>query len=97
MATIKDVAKLAGVGLGTASRAISGRGSVSDKTLAKVNAAVEALRFRPSNVARALSSKTLGMIGVYVPDFAGIFYGPILQTVDGPVTVKRWSEICTLA
>lgn len=83
MATIKDVAKLAGVGLGTASRAISGRGPVSDKALAKVNAAVEALRFRPSNVARALSSKTLGMIGIYVPDFSGIFYGPILQTIDG--------------
>jgi LacI family transcriptional regulator len=82
MATIKDVARLAGVGLGTASRAISGRGPVSEKALAKVNEAVAALQFRPSNVARALSSKTLGMIGVYVPDFSGTFYGPILQTVD---------------
>jgi LacI family transcriptional regulator len=82
MATIKDVARLAGVGLGTASRAISGRGPVSEKALAKVNDAVAALDFRPSNVARALSTKTLGMIGVYVPDFSGTFYGPILQTVD---------------
>ena len=82
MATIKDVAKLAGVGLGTASRAISGRGPVSEKALAKVNDAVAALDFRPSNIARALSTKTLGMIGVYVPDFSGTFYGPILQTVD---------------
>ena len=90
MATIKDVARLAGVGLGTASRAISGRGPVSDKALAKVNEAVAALEFRPSNVARALSSKTLGMIGVYVPDFSGTFYGPILQTVDGELrTVDR--------
>ena len=83
MATIKDVARLAGVGLGTASRAISGRGPVSKKTLAKVNAAVAALQFRPSNIARALASKTLGMIGVYVPDFSGTFFGQILQTVDG--------------
>ena len=82
MATIKDVARLAGVGLGTASRAISGRGPVSEKALAKVNEAVAALDFRPSNVARALSSKTLGMIGVYVPEFSGTFYGRILQTVD---------------
>ncbi len=82
MATIKDVARLAGVGLGTASRAISGRGPVSEKALAKVNEAVAALQFRPSNVARALSSKTLGMIGVYVPDFSGTFYGEILLTVD---------------
>jgi len=83
MATIKDVARLAGVGLGTASRAISGRGPVSEKALAKVNEAVAALRFRPSNIARALASKTLGMIGIYVPDFSGTFYGQILQTIDG--------------
>ncbi len=82
MATIKDVARLAGVGLGTASRAISGRGSVSAQALAKVNEAVATLAFRPSNVARALSLKTLGMIGIYVPDFGGNFYGPIMQTVD---------------
>jgi len=83
MATIKDVARLAGVGLGTASRAISGRGPVSEKALAKVNEAVAALQFRPSNIARALASKTLGMIGIYVPDFSGTFYGQILQTIDG--------------
>lgn len=73
---------MAGVGLGTASRAISGRGPVSQKALARVNEAVAALDFRPSNVARALASKTLGMIGVYVPNFSGPFYGPILHTVD---------------
>jgi LacI family transcriptional regulator len=82
MATIKDVARLAGVGLGTASRAISGRGSVSAAAQLKVAKAVDALDFRPSNVARALSMKTLGMIGIYVPEFSGTFYGPILHTVD---------------
>ncbi len=82
MATIKDVAKLAGVGIGTASRAISGNGSVSADALARVTEAVAALNFRPSNAARALSTKTAGMIGIYVPDFSGDFYGPILHTVD---------------
>ncbi len=83
MATIKDVARLAGVGLGTASRAISGRGPVSAQTLARVNEAIAALEFRPSNIARALSTKTLGMVGIYVPDFSGTFYGLILQAIDG--------------
>ena len=95
MATIKDVARLAGVGLGTASRAISGRGPVSDKALAKVNEAVATLQFRPSNVARALSSKTLGMIGVYVPDFSGTFYGPILQTVDAELRAVGHHMVAT--
>lgn len=82
MATLADVARRAGVGLGTASRAISGRGSVAPGTLARVQAAAEELQFKPSKVARALSRRTSDMIGVYVPNFSGDFYGPILQTVD---------------
>lgn len=82
MATIKDVARLAGVGVGTASRALSGKGSVSADALARVNAAVAELSFSPSTVARALASKSAGMLGVYLPDFSGSFYGPILQTLD---------------
>ena len=69
MATIKDVARLAGVGVGTASRAISGRGAVAPDTLRKIQAAVQSLNFRPSNVARALSLKRTGMLGVYVRHF----------------------------
>lgn len=82
MATIKDVAKLAGVGLGTASRAISGRGAIAPDTLARVQEAARTLGFRPSNIARALSLKSLGMIGVYVPAFDGAFYGSILTAID---------------
>jgi LacI family transcriptional regulator len=82
MATIRDVAKLAGVGVGTASRAISGRGAIALDTLARVQQAVQELGFRPSNVARALSLKSLGMIGVYVPVFEGTFYAPILAAID---------------
>ena len=40
MATIIDVAKLAGVGIGSVSRVINGKESVSDKTKLKVNKAI---------------------------------------------------------
>lgn len=83
MATIKDVARLAGVGVGTASRAISGNGAVSEQALAKVQAAVRQLSFKPSSAARALSLRQSGMIGVFVPVFEGSFYSPILQCIDG--------------
>ena len=81
MATIKDVARLAGVGLGTASRVVSGKGSVSQATLEKVRKAIEELDFRPSHAARSLLSGTSQMIGVYIPYLSGTFYTPILQTV----------------
>ena len=81
MATIKDVARLAGVGLGTASRVVSGKGSVSKATLEKVRKAIEELDFRPSHAARSLLSGSSQMIGVYIPYLSGTFYTPILQTV----------------
>jgi LacI family transcriptional regulator len=82
VATIKDVARLAGVGLGTASRVVTGRGSVSAKTLARVNKAIEQLDFRPSHAARSLLSGTTQMIGVYIPVLKGTFYTPILQAIN---------------
>ena len=82
MATIKDVAKLAGVGLGTASRVVSGRGSVSPATLERVKKAIDELGFRPSHAARALLSGSSRMIGVYIPVLSGTFYTPILQIID---------------
>src|SRR4051812_25564017 len=82
VATIKDVARLAGVGLGTASRVVSGKGSVSPATLAKVRAAIEELGFRPSHAARSLLSGSSRMIGVYIPALSGTFYTPILQIID---------------
>ena len=89
MATIKDVALLAGVGLGTASRAISGHGAISAKTLARVQLAVASLNFKPSRVARALSSRSLGLVGVYVPTFEGTYFAPILQAIDGELRLKN--------
>jgi LacI family transcriptional regulator len=82
VATIKDVAKLAGVGLGTASRVVSGKGSVSPATLEKVKKAIDQLGFRPSHAARALLSGSSRMIGVYIPVLSGTFYTPILQIID---------------
>jgi LacI family transcriptional regulator len=82
MATIKDVALLAKVGVGTASRAISGKGAVSADALARVRQAVHALEFKPSRTARALASKSLGMVGVYVPTFEGTYFAPILQAIE---------------
>jgi LacI family transcriptional regulator len=81
VATIKDVARLAGVGLGTASRVVSGKGSVSQATLEKVRKAIDELEFRPSHAARSLLSGSSQMIGVYIPYLSGTFYTPILQSI----------------
>ena len=82
MATIRDVARLAGVGVGTASRVISGNGSVAKATVVRVRKAIEELNFRPSHAARTLLSGSSQMIGVFIPMLRGTFYPPLLQAID---------------
>jgi LacI family transcriptional regulator len=82
VATLKDVAELAGVGLSTASRAISGKGPVSAEAAARVKAAIAELNFRPSSIGRAMATQQLGIIGLFVPTFFGSYYGTILKQTD---------------
>ena len=69
-ATIKDVASLAGCGVGTASRVLNKSGPTSNDMKKRVLMAVKELRFEFSEVGRSLqSSKTL-TIGCVVPSVA---------------------------
>ncbi|MCY0885351.1 MAG: LacI family DNA-binding transcriptional regulator, partial [Firmicutes bacterium] len=68
MATIKDVARKAGVGVGTVSRVLNGTGPVSPETRRAVLAAVEALGYMPSTTARAMVTKRTQTVGVLLPD-----------------------------
>ncbi len=83
MTTIKDVARLAGVGLGTASRALSGHGSVAPATRQRVEQAVQALHFEPRRGPRRRLAKSMDVIGIYVPSFTGNFYAPLMESVQG--------------
>ena len=57
MAGIKDVAKLAGVGVGTVSRMINESGYVSIDTRAKIESAMKELNYTPNELARNLYYK----------------------------------------
>lgn len=67
--TIRDVAKYAGVGVGTVSRVINDSPAVSEETRNKVLSAIEALDYAPNPMARRLSlGKTL-TVAVIAPFF----------------------------
>ena len=51
-ATLKDVARLSGVSLATASRAINNRGEVNPETRARVLQVAEQIGYVPSSLAR---------------------------------------------
>ncbi|NIJ04438.1 substrate-binding domain-containing protein [Frigoribacterium faeni] len=74
MATLFDVAAVAGVSHQTVSRVVNGDPTVRPATKAKVDAAVEKLSYRPSLTARALASRKTRSIGLISTGFP--FYGP---------------------
>jgi LacI family transcriptional regulator len=67
--TIAKVAAQAGVGVGTVSRVLNGSPSVSEETRQRVLEAIAALDYRPSAVARALSTGRTNAVGVVAPFF----------------------------
>ena len=66
MATIRDVAKLAGVAVSTVSKVINKYPNVSEETAARVNKAIDELGFTPNMVAASLSSKQSGRIALII-------------------------------
>jgi DNA-binding LacI/PurR family transcriptional regulator len=67
--TIRDVARLAGVGKTTVSDALQGRGRIAPETRERVLAAVEQLGYRAHLGARDLTRQRSEVIGVVVGDF----------------------------
>lgn len=82
MATIKDVAELAGVGLGTASRVINRRGSVSESARKRVLDAIDALGYVPDARARAMITKRSYTLGVILPDFTNPFFPGLARGIE---------------
>src|SRR5674476_429788 len=72
-----DVARLAGVSQKTVSRVINNAPNVRANVRERVNAAIEALGYRPNSAARALVTKRTRVIGIITPGTA--LYGPSAQ------------------
>ena len=77
--TLADVAEYAGVSASTASRALNGRGELSDETRAAVIEAAGVLQFEPSLLARSLRTRTTMTVGFVVPDVSSPFYASALK------------------
>ncbi|NUT91039.1 MAG: LacI family DNA-binding transcriptional regulator [Saccharothrix sp.] len=81
MATMAEVAALAGVTKQTVSNVVSGK-KVRPETLAKVNAAIAELGYKPNLVARSLRTGTTSTVGLFVPSVANAFYSEVVEEVE---------------
>lgn len=81
-ATIAGVAKLAGVSTATVSRVLTGVSPVSESTRTRVNAAVEKLNYRPSELTRAVFAGRSNTIGVLLADMRNPYYIDLVHGVS---------------
>lgn len=79
---LKDVAELAGVSIGSASRALAVPHLVKPATLAKVSAAVQKLGYVRDGAARALASRRTHSIGAIFPTFHNPAYSEAVQALQ---------------
>lgn len=82
MATIKDVAKYAGVSTTTVSHVINKTRFVAEDTTKAVWAAVQALNYSPSAVARSLKVNTTKSIGMIITTSEAPFFAEIVLAVE---------------
>jgi LacI family transcriptional regulator len=80
--TMKDVAARAGVGLKTVSRVVNEEPGVTEDTISRVQAAIEALGFRRNDSARLLRKGRTASIGLVLEDLADPFYSPLSRAVE---------------
>ena len=81
--TISDVAEAAGVSKSTVSRVLSGNYThMRAATRERVEQAILELKFRPSSVARSLTSKRTYTVGVIVSDVGNPFYPDVIRAVE---------------
>jgi LacI family transcriptional regulator len=88
---LSDVAKLAGVSLGSASRAMSHPDAVKPKTLNAVRAAAAALHYIPDESGRALASRRTLSIGVVLPTINNPIFGAFVHRLQKELAAKGYS------
>ena len=81
-ATISDVAKCAGVGIGTVSRVLNGGKSVKDDKQQAVMRAVRELNYKPNSMAKRLREQKNGVIALMVPVVNHPFFAQFIDCVD---------------
>lgn len=93
MGTIKDVAKLARVSVGTVSHVLNGSVPVSADLCARVHSATRKLDYHPSEIARSLTNRRTKMLGMVIPDITNPFFPQMVRGAEDSALERQYSLI----
>ncbi|WP_142060152.1 LacI family DNA-binding transcriptional regulator [Pseudarthrobacter sp. B4EP4b] len=91
--TLNDVAIAAGVSVGTASRAMTGRGRVSAETIEHVRAVASGLGYKPNVIGQALRRGSSNTVGMVVPHIENPFFAELIRAVESGLHDKGYQLI----
>lgn len=89
--TIRDVARLAGVSLGTASKALSGQGRMRPETRRNVEQVAKDIGFHPNDLAQSLHRNRSYTVGIISNDNFGRFTFPIVEALEEQLANERFA------
>ena len=93
MPSIKKVAEVAGVSVGTVSHVITGSVPVSELLRLKVQAAIRELNYHPNHVARSLKTSKTRTLGIIVPDLTISFFPQVIRGAEAAAHKHNYSLI----
>jgi LacI family transcriptional regulator len=79
---LKDVARAAGCSVATVSRVLAGNRPVGAEVAGRVREAAGRLGYRPNHVARALRSRSTGMVGLVLPQITNPYFPSLVRELE---------------
>lgn len=79
---LKDVASKAGVSVATVSHVVNNTKPVSEKTKARIEAAIKELSYTPNFLAKSLKENRAKVIGLIIPDISNYYFTEIASIIE---------------
>lgn len=79
---LKDVASKAGVSVATVSHVVNNTKPVSEKTKARIEAAIKELSYTPNFLAKSLKENRSKVIGLIIPDISNYYFTEIASIIE---------------
>ena len=93
MANMKQIARRAGVSLGTVSHVLNGSAQVREPLRRRVEEAVQALGYQPSALARGLRRDKTNIIGMVIPDVTNPFFPAVVRGAEDVAFARGYRMI----